>query len=296
MSETRAGLLAALGAYGMWGLLPIVFKQVHSVGPIEIVAQRVAWSLLFLLGLLALRGSLPALGQALRNPALRRALAASALFIAANWLIYVWAVNDGHIIAGSLGYFLNPLVNVALGMLFLKERLTRGQGLAIVFAAAGVAIMATTALPTLWISIALALTFGLYGLIRKVTPVAPMVGLATETVLLTPVALIALVWVQLHGGLVFGQQAFSSSILVALGAITIAPLILFATAAQKLPLATLGLMQYLAPTLQFLCGILLYDETLTHTQMASFALIWIGLALFAYDGLRTARRNRAMAV
>lgn len=265
----------------------------HHVAALEVVAQRVVWSLLLLLALLGARRGLPALGQAVRDPALRRALAASALLIGANWLIYIWAVNNHHILAGSLGYFLNPLVNVALGMIFLGERLRRGQAIAIGFAALGVAIMAASALQTLWISVSLALTFGLYGLVRKVTPVAPMAGLATETLLLMPVALAYLGWAALMGpGLSFGADARTTVILVLLGAITTVPLVLFATAAQRLPLALLGLLQYLAPTLQFLCGVLLFGETLSHAQLASFGLIWLGLLLFAGDGIAAARRSR----
>ncbi|WP_254913663.1 EamA family transporter RarD [Sphingobium sp. Z007] len=288
-------MLAALGAYSIWGLLPIVFKLVHHVGALEVVAQRVIWSLLLLLVMLTVRSGLPALWATLRAPRLRRALAASALLIAANWLIYIWAVNSDHILAGSLGYFLNPLVNVALGMIFLKERLRRGQAIAIAFAAAGVAIMAASALPTLWISISLALSFGLYALVRKVTPVAPMAGLATETLLLAPAALLYVGWLASQDRLSFGQDAGTTTMLVLLGAITTAPLVLFATAAQRLPMATLGVLQYLAPTLQFLCGVFLFGEKLSTGQMASFGLIWLGLILFASDSYALARRNRSAA-
>jgi len=290
--EIRSGLLAALAAYGLWGLLPIFFKLLHHVGPFELVAQRVIWSLVLILILLAARRALGPLWAALSTPRLLLPLTASSLFIAINWTTYIWAVNDDHVIAASLGYFLNPLVNVALGVLVLKERLRRGQTLAIGVAAIGVAIMAAAALTTLWISIMLALSFAFYGLVRKLTPVAPMAGLGAETLILTPVALAYLGWLSGHGGLAFGQDNFTTVMLVVSGAMTTVPLVLFAVAAHRLPMATLGLLQFVAPLLQFLCGVLLFGETLSHGQIVSFALIWLGLILFASDSMAAARRNR----
>lgn len=288
----RAGLLAALVAYGMWGLLPILFKLLHEVGAGEIVSQRVLWSLALILVVLTARRNLGSLVATLRTPRLLLPLMASALLIASNWLVYIWAVNDGHVIAASLGYFLNPLVNVALGVLLLKERLRSGQVIAIGIAAAGVAIMAGAALTTLWISVALALSFAFYGLVRKLTPVAPMTGLGAETLILAPLALAYMLWLSGQGGISLGKDPAITALLIASGAVTTVPLVLFAMAAQKLPMATLGLMQYVAPTLQFLCGVLLYGEKLTHGQMLSFALIWLGLILFATDSLTAARRTR----
>ncbi|MGC4252010.1 MAG: EamA family transporter RarD [Sphingobium sp.] len=293
--EARSGLLAALGAYGLWGLLPIFFKLLHHVGPFELVAHRVVWSLFLILALLAARRAMGPLREALTTPRLLLPLAASSVFIATNWTTYIWAVNDDHVIAASLGYFLNPLVNVALGVLVLKERLRRGQTLAIGVAGIGVAIMAASALTTLWISILLAFSFAFYGLIRKMTPVAPMAGLGAETLILTPVALAYLGWLTAQGGLMFGRDGFTTTMLIVSGAMTTVPLVLFAVAAHRLPMATLGLLQFVAPTLQFLSGILLFGETLNHGQMVSFALIWLGLILFASDSLTAARRNRMAA-
>ena len=283
---------AAIAAYGLWGLLPIFFKLLHHVGPVEIVAQRVLWSLILITLLIAVRTGMGALTAVLRDRCVMRALAVSAVMIAANWLTYVWAVNSGHVIAASLGYFLNPLVNVALGVLVLKERLRRGQMIALAVAALGVAILATAALQTLWISVTLAVSFAFYGLVRKVTPVAPMAGLGAETLLLTPLALGWLAWIAMQGTLAFGQDAPTTALLIAAGAVTTVPLILFAVAAQRLPMATLGLLQYLAPTMQFLCGILLFGETLSRGQIVSFGLIWLGLILFAADSYRAARQNQ----
>ncbi len=282
-------------AYGLWGLLPLFFRLLHHVDPVEIVTQRILWSLLLILGILAARRGLPALLAAMQDRRLVVPLAGSALMIGINWLTYVWAVNDGHIVAASLGYFLNPLVNVTLGVLVLKEKLRRGQMLAIGVAAIGVAILAASALTTLWISLALAFSFAFYGLLRKLTPVAPMTGLGVETALLTPLAIAYLLWELSHGGVAFGQDAPTTALLIISGAVTTVPLVLFAVAAQRLPMATLGLMQYLAPTLQFLCGVLLFGEKLSTGQIASFGLIWLGLILFASDSYALARRNRMAA-
>lgn len=285
----RSGLIAAMGAYGAWGLLPLFFRLLHHVSAVEIVAQRVIWSLILIFALLAARRSLLPMFALLRDRRILLPLMASALLIAANWLIYVWAVNDGHVVAASLGYFLNPLINVGLGVLLLGERLRRRQALAIAIAAVGVAVMALSAITTLWISFGLAITFAFYGLVRKLTPVAPMSGLGIETLLLIP---FALAFIAFQGHSALGQDGPTTVLLIISGAVTTVPLVLFATAAQRLPMATLGLMQYLAPTLQFLCGVVLFGEKLTHGQMASFALIWVGLILFAADGIASVRRER----
>lgn len=287
-------MLAALGAYGLWGLLPIFFRLLHHVDPVEIVTQRILWSLLLILTLLALRNGIGPMIAVLRDRRLLLALAGSAVMIAINWLVYVWAVNDGHVVAASLGYFLNPLVNVALGVLVLKERLRRGQMLAIGCAAVGVVILAASALTTLWISLSLAFSFAFYGLIRKMTPVAPMTGLGVETLLLAPLAVAYLLWEASRGPIGFGQDMSTTALLIIAGAVTTVPLVLFATAARSLPMATLGVLQYLAPTLQFICGVVLFGETLSLGQMLSFGLIWVGLILFATDSVKAARRNRVV--
>lgn len=284
--------MAAVTAYIAWGLLPIFFRLVDHVDPVEIVTQRVLWSLLLILTLLAARKGLGPMMRVMRDRRLIVPLGASALMIGINWLTYVWAVNSGHVVATSLGYFLNPLVNVALGVLVLKERLRRGQMLAIAIAAVGVAILAASALTTLWISLTLAFSFAFYGLLRKITPVAPMTGLGVETLLLAPLAAAYLWWEMDHGRVGFGQDAPTTALLIISGAVTTVPLVLFAMAAQKLPMATLGLLQYIAPLLQFFCGVVLFGEKLSIGQMISFGLIWVGLILFASDGIMAARRNR----
>lgn len=285
-------MIAGVAAYGLWGLLPLFFRLLHHVDPIEIVTQRIIWSLLLIVAILALRSGLRPFAAALSDRNLVLPLALSAVLIAINWLTYVWAVNRGQVVAASLGYFLNPMVNVTLGVIVLKEKLRHRQVAAIAMAAVGVAILAASALTTLWISLTLAFSFAFYALVRKLTPVAPMTGLGVETALLTPPAIAYLVWEAAHGGIGFGQDVATSSLLVLAGAVTTVPLVLFAVAAQRLPMSTLGLLQYLAPTLQFLCGVLLFGEKLGTGQIVSFGIIWLGLVFFAGDGIAVARRNR----
>ena len=292
-ARQRTGLLAGFGAYALWGLLPLYFKALHGVSPFEMVAHRVVWSVAFLIIVIAASRLYPAFVAACRQPRIIAALALCSVLIAANWLIYIWAVDTNHIVAASLGYFLNPLVNVLLGTLVLKERLGRGQAISVGIAAIGVAILAVGEWQTLWISLSLALTFGIYGLVRKLTPVPAAVGLGIETALLAIPALIVLGWFAANGTMMFGHGTMLTLGLIAAGAVTSVPLLLFAVAARQLPLVTLGLMQYVAPTLQFLSGVLLFGEALSPERWASFLLIWGALALFVWDSLRLARRARA---
>jgi len=292
-AERRAGLLAGFGAYGLWGLLPIYFALLHGVSPYEMVAHRVVWSVVFLGIVLAAMRLYPALLAALRQPRIVAALALSSLLIAANWIIFLLAIDSGHVVAGSLGYFLNPLVNVLIGTLLLKETLRRGQGIAVGIAAIGVAILAVGEFQTLWISLGLALSFAFYGLVRKLTPVPSAVGLAIETALLAAPAIAVLAWFQAQGLLRFGDGPWLTLGLIGTGAVTSVPLILFAVAARSLPMVTLGLMQYIAPSLQFLTGVFLFGEHLSPERWASFLLIWAALALFIWDSLRGVRAARA---
>lgn len=286
----RAALVQALGAYFIWGFLPVYFNLLKAVPPLEVVAHRIVWSVLLLLAMLWLRKRFAALVEALTTARMLLPMIGSALLIGANWLIYIWAVTNGHIAAASLGYFLNPLLNVLLGFLFLQERLTRWQWVAVVLAGAGVVILATGALEALWISLSLALTFGFYGLIRKVAPVGPMVGLASETIILLPVALAALWWWNSTGTGNFSVHGGGTDmLLVAGGVVTAVPLLLFASAARRLRYATIGLIQYIGPTIQFLLAILLYREPLTTTHLITFPLIWAGLVLYSWDAWRQMR-------
>ncbi len=289
----RSGLLNGFGAYVLWGLLPLYFKLFPEVMPVEIVAHRVIWSVAFLAVILGATRLLPAFGTALRQPRILGALALSAIFIAVNWLVYIWAVNTDHVLAGSLGYFLNPLVNILLGTVFLHERLRRTQIVAVAIAATGVAILMAGELQTLWISLTLAISFALYGFVRKLTPVQAPVGLAVETLVLLPAALAALAWFAIDGTLAFGRNHVETIELIGSGAITSVPLLLFAGAARRLPLVTLGLIQYVGPSMQFLIGYFLLGEPLTPARLLSFAFIWAALALFIADSLRAVRRTPA---
>ena len=286
-----AGLPQALGAYVAWGLMPLFFKALTSVAPIEVVAHRIVWGALLLVMVLAIRGRLGELATVLRTRKSMATLTATASLIAINWLIYIWAVFNDHVVAAALGYYLNPLLNVVLGYVVLKERLSRAQVFAVALAAVGVAVLAAGALSTLWVSLALAGSFGTYGLIKKMTPVGPMVGMATETLILSPVALGFLVWLAFVGGGAFGMQSRDIDLLlIAGGAVTAIPLVLFASAAKKMKFATLGVIQYLAPTTQFLLGVFLYREALTTAHLIAFPLIWTGLILYSWDAWKASRR------
>ena len=288
--DAQRGFWAALGAYAWWGSLPLYFRWLHGVPSMEVVAHRVVWSLLLVIGILLIRRSLSELITVFRSRTLLLPLVASALLIAGNWLIYVWAVNAGHVVAASLGYYLIPMLNVLMGYALLGERLSRVQWLAVAFAGAGVAVLAAGALTSLWIGVSLALTFGIYGLIRKLIPTGPLVGLAAETVLLAPVALAALLWWQWQGNLAFGQAGPATNwLLVASGIITTVPLLMFAYGAQRLTLVTLGLLQYVGPTIQLAIGLFLFNEPLTLAHTIAFPLIWCGLALYSWASLRQRR-------
>ena len=298
-ARARAGLLLGLGAYLLWGVLPLYFKALASLLPTEIVAHRIIWSLIFLAVLATFWRRWPGIGAGLRSPRVMAILALTATLIAANWLIYVWAVLNGHVLEGSLGYYLNPLVNVLLGVVLLKEKLTRAQMAAVGLAAAGVAVLAFGAGDALWISLALAASFASYGFLRKVAPVESLEGLSIETALLAPVALGWVLWLEGTGQGGLGADAMTTTLLVLAGAATAIPLLLFTAAAKRLPYSTLGFLQYVAPSIQFLLAVLVFGEELTNAHLACFGAIWAALIIFAWEGLRTgraaARTRRAQA-
>ena len=291
-SETRrAGLLLGIGAYLLWGVMPLYFKALDHVPAIEIVAHRILWSLVFLAGLLSFTRRWPTVIAAIRSPRVLAILAATSLLIATNWLVYIYAVVSGHVLEGSLGYYLNPLVNVLLGVVLLKEKLSRAQIAATALAAAGVAVLAAGAGSALWISLTLASSFALYGFVRKVAPVDSIEGLAIETVLLAPAALGWLIWQSQAGALRFGEIGLGTDLLLALGgAVTAIPLLLFTAAARRLPYSMLGFLQFIAPSLQFLLAVLVFGERLTTAHIVCFAAIWTALAIFTVDGWRQSRR------
>ncbi|MCC2978477.1 EamA family transporter RarD [Sphingomonas sp. PL-96] len=291
--ESRRGLIHGATAYALWGLLPLYFHLVDRVDAGEIVAQRVLWSVVLLVPIVLLLGRRGKLWAALRTPKVLAMLAASAALIAANWLMYVWAVLHHQVLAASMAYFLNPLLNIAMGVALLNERLTRAQAVAVLLAGAGVAVLAFGADGGLWISLTIALSFAFYGLIRKLAPVEAFEGLTIETLLLAPVALGYVAWLSGHGGLSFGREAGLTALLVLAGAVTTVPLLLFAAAARELRMATLGLLQFVAPSLQFLLAITLFGERLDARTLVSFALIWAGLAVYVGGSLAGRRRRVA---
>jgi chloramphenicol-sensitive protein RarD len=295
-ARTRAGLLLGLGAYLLWGVLPLYFKAIAEVPATEIVAHRIVWSLLFLGILAAILKRSTTVRKAVASPKVLATLAVTAMLIGGNWLIWVWAVVNGHVLEGSLGYYLNPLVNVLLGTLLLKERLSLGQKLAVGLAAAGVAVLAVGAGSALWISLSLAATFALYGFIRKVAPVDAIEGLLIETAMLAPLALGWILWFQNGDTSGFGISLTTDLLLTLAGAATAIPLLLFTAAAKRLPYSTLGFLQYIAPSLQFLLAVLLFGERLTVPHIICFAAIWTALVIFAAEGVRTGRAaSRARA-
>jgi chloramphenicol-sensitive protein RarD len=284
-----SGLPYAISAYLIWGFVPVYFKLLSHVPPIAIVAQRILWSIPLLLVIMAFRKQLGEYTAIFRHKVHLRNLMASAALIAINWLIYIWAVSTDHILAASLGYYLNPLVNVLLGRLFLGERLRPMQMVAVAVAAIGVAILIGDALNTLWVSISLAFSFALYGLIRKITPVGSVPGLAIETTLLAPLSLIAVVWYAQAGTGGFGDDLTTSGLLILAGAVTAIPLLLFATAARRMSYASLGFVQYIAPSIVFLLGVYVYGEPLSTTKLACFILIWVSIGIFCADAIKTYR-------
>ena len=291
----RAGLVYGLLAYGLWGVLPIYFKQLATVSPFDIVAHRVVWSLLFLAVLVALTRGWPQIRAAMRHRQTVTLLLASTMLVAINWLLYVYAVTSGHILAGSLGYYLNPLMNVVLGRFVLKERLTGLQWTAVGIAAAGVSVLAAGASTTLWISLTLCVTFATYGLLRKIVAVEAIAGLAIETAILFPLAGAWLLWGLAQGQPSFGTDTNQSLLLAAAGIVSTTPLLLFTAAARRLRYSTLGMLQFLAPTLQFLIAVAVYGEAFTWAHAVAFGAIWTALALYVASLLRDLRAQRAQA-
>jgi chloramphenicol-sensitive protein RarD len=288
-ARTRGGLFLGLGAYFLWGVMPLYFKALTHVGAMEIVAHRIVWSLIFLGALATFWSRWSRVGHALKNPKVALVLVLTSVLIAINWLIYIYAVVSGHVLEGSLGYYLNPLVNVLLGTILLKERLTRAQMAAVALAAAGVAVLAAGAGDALWISLSLAASFALYGFLRKVTPVEAVEGLWIETAFLTPFAAGYILWLQGSGAGSFLVTPSTNTLLVLGGAVTAIPLLMFTAAAKRMPYSTLGFLQYIAPSMQFLLAVLLFGERLTTAHIICFGAIWTALAIFVSEGLRTGR-------
>ncbi len=286
--EARIGVAYALAAFGFWGLVPVYFKLLGQVPALEILAHRVVWSVVFCAGLATISGRWPAIRSALSSRAVIAPLVASTLFVGTNWLVFIWAVLNDRVLDSSLGYFINPLISVLLGLVLLRERLSRWQGLAVLLAVAAVLTLALVRGRVPWVSLTLAGTFGCYGYIRKVARVGALDGLFVETLLLAPVAVLYLVFWQ--GAAAFGPgDPMTAGLLVVGGVVTALPLLWFTAGARRLRLATVGLLQYIAPSTQFLLAVFLYREPFTTGDLVAFALIWLALAVYSADSLARAR-------
>lgn len=289
----HTGILYGLAAFLWWGLCPIYFKAVDHVPSLEVLAHRVLWSWVLLSLLMVRRKRLDDVRAALATPRVVGLLAVTTLLVALNWFVFIWAVANDRVLEASLGYFINPLVNVLLGLLVLRERLRARQWLSVALAFGGVAILAWQVGSVPAVSLILAGSFGLYGLFRKMLNVGSMAGLTVETLLLAPVAVAALVCWHVTGRLVFAHADTGTDLLLVLsGVVTAVPLVWFAAGARRLTLATLGFLQYTAPTGQFLLAVLAYGEPLGRERLVSFGLIWIALAVFSFDAALVHRRQR----
>lgn len=288
----QIGILYALLAYLLWGLLPLYIKTLQGIAPLEILLHRMVWSLVFLALVLSWRRNWAWLGAALGRPRVLAVFAISALLLCGNWFTYIWSVDAGRVVDASLGYFINPLVSVLLGVLFLHERLRPGQWASIGLAAAGVGWLTISAGQLPWIALVLAGTFGGYGLLRKMAPLGALEGLSLETLLLFPLAGLALWYLFQHGQAGFaGAGTGMQALLVLAGPITAVPLLLFAAGARRIPLSLLGLLQYTGPTLQLLLGVWLWHEPFPPAKQVGFGMIWLSLALYAAEGFWMARRS-----
>jgi chloramphenicol-sensitive protein RarD len=279
-----SGLPAALGAYLIWGFLPLYLLLVASVPPFEFVGWRIIWTLPLCLIIVAVRRQFPELLAAMKSPRTMLALLVSAVLVATNWFVYIWAIMAGEVYATSIGYYLNPLINVLLGTMFLGERLSKRQWLAVAIASGAVALLAAGALTSLWISLTLGLSFGLYGLVRKQVAVGSLPGLTIESaILLLPASAIAAWYAMSPAGSAFGNDLWMSVLIIFSGVVTAVPLLLFAIAARRMNYSTLGFIQYLAPTIVFFLGLFVFEQPLAPIKLVSFVLIWIAVAIFASD-------------
>jgi chloramphenicol-sensitive protein RarD len=285
------GLAAAATAFFIWGLLPLYLKLLQTVPVLQVTAHRLVWGCVFAVAWLAIRRELAHVWTALSEPRTRWRLCLSALLISINWITYVWGIANERVVETSLGYFINPLVNVLLGVVVLSERLNRTQWTAVAIAAAGVSYLTWSAGHPPWIALTLAFSFGLYGLVRKVVKVEALAGFASETLVLLPVGVGYLVWCQLAGTGSFAHQGIGMDLLLMLGGpLTAIPLVLFAVGARRIPYSTVGLLQYIGPTIQLILAVFAFGEPFSGPRVAGFVLIWSALALYAADGLWRARK------
>ena len=287
----KKGILPVGAAYAIWGFFPLYFKAIHAAPALQIVAHRVVWSFLFVAVLIVFRKDVRALRQSITLRTLMIYLIAAAL-LSVNWLVYVWAVNAGFVLEASLGYFINPLVSVLLAVVILREKLRPIQWIPIGLAAAAVCYMTLSVGRPPWIALALAFSFGLYGLMKKIAPLSALHGLTLETALMFVPALTFLLFSEANGTATFGHVDWLTSLLLALtGFVTAIPLLMFASGARQIPLTTVGLLQYFSPTFQFLIGVYVFGEPLIHSTVVGFIIIWIALILFTFENFYTMRKS-----
>jgi chloramphenicol-sensitive protein RarD len=290
------GLAAAATAFFIWGLLPLYLKYLQAVPVLQVTAHRLVWGCVFAMIWLAARGELSHVRKALFDVRTGWRLCLSAMLISINWITYVYGIANAHVVETSLGYFINPLVNVLLGVLVLSERLNRAQWTAVAIAATGVSYLTWSAGHLPWIALTLALSFGFYGLVRKLVKVDALAGFGAETLVLLPLGLGYLVWCELSGVGIAGHATPGMHLLLVLGGpLTAIPLVLFAFGARRIPYSTIGLLQYIGPTIQLLLAVFVFHEPFTQTRMIGFALIWTALAIYAIDGLWRSRKVAALA-
>jgi len=289
----KSGIVSAIGAYALWGLLPVYWKAVQAVPALEILCHRMAWSFVFVALILAWKKHWAWLRRVRESPVVLVTFLGTSSILALNWFIYIWAVNAGHLVDTSLGYFINPLLSVLLGVLFLRERLRPWQWTAVGIAACGVIYLAVSYGAFPWIALALAVTFGFYGLLRKAAPLDAIEGISMETAFMFLPALTYLIYLECMGKASFGHATALTNVLLALsGVVTALPLILFTYAAKRVTLATVGILQYIAPTGQFLLGVLAYGEEFTPTRLVGFSVIWVALLLYSLEGITERRRGK----
>jgi chloramphenicol-sensitive protein RarD len=289
--DSMRGLLFGLAAYGWWGFAPVYFKAIHDVLPLEILANRIVWSIVMLVIVISVMRRWPAVGTVVRDRRALLCLSASTILIAMNWYTYIWAVTSNHMIDASLGYFINPLTNVVFGHLLFHERLRRWEKVSVALATIAVLWLTIAAGVVPWIALTLAISFGLYGLVRKIARVSPIEGLAVETALLFPFALAYLIHRWHDGTIAFGHSTTLDLLLLAAGPVTALPLVWFAIAVREMRLSTVGLLQYISPTLQFLLAVVVYHEPFGGPRLVAFVMIWIAVAIYSISSFTT--RNSA---
>lgn len=294
--SAKAGVINAIAAYSMWGFAPLYFKALQDIPAAEILMHRVVWSVILLAILIAALNKFPQVRLALKRPRVLLTLFVSGLLLGGNWLLYIWAVNSGHILEASLGYYINPLLNVLLGYLFLQERLRPMQVFAVALAFIGVAYLVFSHGHLPWIALVLAASFGIYGLLRKRVAVDSLPGLTIETSMMLPAALIYWTFFAGPSAVLTDNSTTLNLLLMFAGVVTTAPLLCFTAAAKRLQYSTLGFFQYIGPSLMFILAVVLYREPLEPERLTTFAFVWTALVIFSLDSLRHYRKSKRQAV